>query len=187
MSTLTAKIPANGVLNVSLRPDTQRLDEVVVTGYGNFSKSSFTGSANTLRGDLLKNVPVVSVEQKLQGMTPGVSISGNSGQPGANQVYVFAVWGHSMHRKNLCLSLTEHSRCYILLQFGPEFHRKRFFSEGCRFFCNLWFSVLLLWLFLLQRPKTVKGGDVKVTYDGTVSMKIATYTPKVLSRNGMLV
>lgn len=36
-------------------------------------------------GDLLKNVPVVSVEQKLQGMTPGVSISGNSGQPGANQ------------------------------------------------------------------------------------------------------
>ena len=61
------------------------MDEVVVTGYGNFSKSSFTGSANTLRGDLLKNVPVVSVEQKLQGMTPGVSISGNSGQPGANQ------------------------------------------------------------------------------------------------------
>ena len=47
MSTLTAKIPANGVLNVSLHPDTQRLDEVVVTGYGNFSKSSFTGSANT--------------------------------------------------------------------------------------------------------------------------------------------
>ena len=38
MSTLTAKIPANGVLNVSLHPDTQRLDEVVVTGYGNFSK-----------------------------------------------------------------------------------------------------------------------------------------------------
>lgn len=36
MSTLTAKIPANGVLNVSLHPDTQRLDEVVVTGYGNF-------------------------------------------------------------------------------------------------------------------------------------------------------
>lgn len=41
MSTLTAKIPANGVLNVSLHPNTQRLDEVVVTGYGNFSKSSF--------------------------------------------------------------------------------------------------------------------------------------------------
>ena len=82
MSTLTAKIPANGVLNVSLHPDTQRLDEVVVTGYGNFSKSSFTGSANTLR-----EIPVSRVLIK---------------------VYVSAVWGHSMHRKNLCLSLTEY-------------------------------------------------------------------------------
>ncbi|MCS2683213.1 TonB-dependent receptor plug domain-containing protein [Bacteroides thetaiotaomicron] len=61
------------------------IDEVVVTGYGNFSKSSFTGSANTLRTDMLKEVPVMSVEQKLQGMTTGVQITSSSGQPGANQ------------------------------------------------------------------------------------------------------
>lgn len=61
------------------------LDEVVVTGYGNFSKSSFTGSANTLRADMMKNVPVMTVEQKLQGMTTGVNITSSSGQPGANQ------------------------------------------------------------------------------------------------------
>lgn len=108
MSTLTAKIPANGVLNVSLHPDTQRLDEVVVTGYGNFSKSSFTGSANTLRGDLLKNVPVVSVEQKLQGMTPAYPFREIPVSRVLIKVYVSAVWGHSMHRKNLCLSLTEY-------------------------------------------------------------------------------
>lgn len=77
-------IPKNGVLNVVLRPATMNLDEVVVTGYGNFTKSSFTGSANTLRADLLKDVPVISIEQKLQGMTSGVSITGGSGQPGAN-------------------------------------------------------------------------------------------------------
>lgn len=76
-------IPKNGVLNVVLRPATLNLDEVVVTGYGNYSKSSFTGSANTLRADMMKNVPVLSVEQKLQGMTSGVSITGGSGQPGA--------------------------------------------------------------------------------------------------------
>ena len=57
----------------------------MVTGYGNFTKSSFTGSANTLRADMMKDVPVMSVEQKLQGMTTGVSITGSSGQPGANQ------------------------------------------------------------------------------------------------------
>ncbi|MEG1587435.1 MAG: carboxypeptidase-like regulatory domain-containing protein, partial [Bacteroidales bacterium] len=79
------KIPGNGILNVALQQDTRDLEEVVVTGYGNFSKSSFTGSANTLRADMLKNVPVLSVEQKLQGMTTGVNITSGSGQPGANQ------------------------------------------------------------------------------------------------------
>lgn len=77
-------VPKNGVLKVMLRPEAHNLDEVVVTGYGNFSRSSFTGSANTLRADLLKEVPVMSVEQKLQGMTSGVQITGGSGQPGAN-------------------------------------------------------------------------------------------------------
>lgn len=57
------------------------LDEVVVTGYGNFTKSSFTGSANTLKADMLKDIPVMSVEQKLQGMTTGVNITSSSGQP----------------------------------------------------------------------------------------------------------
>ena len=77
-------IPKNGILNVALQPEAMNLDEVVVTGYGNFSRSSFTGSANTLRADLLKEMPVVSIEQKLQGMTSGVNITGSSGQPGAN-------------------------------------------------------------------------------------------------------
>ncbi len=76
-------VPKNDILNVALKSKELNLEEVVVTGYGNFTKSSFTGSANTLRADMLKNVPVVSVEQKLQGMTTGVNITSGSGQPGA--------------------------------------------------------------------------------------------------------
>lgn len=85
MKTAEVRVSKNGVLNVALSSESLNLDEVVVTGYGNFSKSSFTGSANTLRADMLKNVPVLSVEQKLQGMTTGVNITSGSGQPGANQ------------------------------------------------------------------------------------------------------
>lgn len=76
-------IPKDNILNVALQPEAMNLDEIVVTGYGNYSRSSFTGSANTLRADMLKNVPVISVEQKLQGMTTGVNITSNSGQPGS--------------------------------------------------------------------------------------------------------
>lgn len=85
MKTQELKAPSSGILNINLEAESMNLDEVVVTGYGNFSKSSFTGSANTLRADMMKNVPVMTVEQKLQGMTTGVNITSSSGQPGANQ------------------------------------------------------------------------------------------------------
>lgn len=85
MKTQHLKVPATNKLDIVLEPENMRLDDVVVTGYGNFTKSSFTGSANTLKGDLMKNIPVVSVEQKLQGLTTGVNITSSSGQPGANQ------------------------------------------------------------------------------------------------------
>lgn len=70
-------------LRVVLRPDTEVLDEVVVTGYGNFKKSSFTGAAATMSPDKLKDIPTVSVEDKLAGSIPGVQISSFSGAPGA--------------------------------------------------------------------------------------------------------
>lgn len=85
MKTLEVRIGDKTEINVELRTETQLLDEVVVTGYGNFSRSSFTGSANTLSARMLEEVPVMSVEQKLQGMTTGVNITSSSGQPGANQ------------------------------------------------------------------------------------------------------
>ncbi len=85
MKTQEVRIMHSNKLNIAMQPDDQLLDEVVVTGYGNFTKSSFTGSASTVKADMMKNVPVMSVEQKLQGMTSGVTITGSSGQPGANQ------------------------------------------------------------------------------------------------------
>ena len=73
------------VVKIMLKSDSEQLDEVMVVAYGTAKKSSFTGSANTLKGDMMKNIPVVSVEQKLQGLTTAVNITSSSGQPGANQ------------------------------------------------------------------------------------------------------
>lgn len=85
MKTQEIRIGNRDVINATLKPETQLIDEVVVTGYGNFSRSSFTGSANTLSNKMLKDIPVMTVEQKLQGMTTGVNITSSSGQPGASQ------------------------------------------------------------------------------------------------------
>ncbi len=79
------EIPVAGktAINVVMQEDVESLDEIVVTGYGNFKKASFTGSANTVNAEKIKDIPVVSIEQKLQGQTAGVFIASNSGQPAA--------------------------------------------------------------------------------------------------------
>ena len=59
MNSQTVKAGTN--LKIVLNPDNKALDEVVVTGYGNFKKSSFTGSASTLNTQSLEDIPVVSL------------------------------------------------------------------------------------------------------------------------------
>ena len=77
------RLKAEKHMTITLDPDNKLLDEVVVTGYGNFKKSSFTGAASTISTEALASVPVVSVENKLAGSVPGVTITSNSGSPGA--------------------------------------------------------------------------------------------------------
>ena len=71
------------VMKVVLKSDAEVLDEVVVTGYGNFKKSSFTGSASSITTEKLEDVPTVSVQDRLAGSVSGVQITSTSGQPGA--------------------------------------------------------------------------------------------------------
>ena len=81
----TMEVAVSPRIRVILRSDAELLDEVVVTGYGTFKKSSFTGSAATVSTDKLKDVPVTSVSDKLAGNVAGVQINSVSGQPGATE------------------------------------------------------------------------------------------------------
>lgn len=83
VGTVPKRLKAEKHMTITLDPDNKLLDEVVVTGYGNFKKSSFTGAASTISTEALASVPVVSVENKLAGSVPGVTITSNSGSPGA--------------------------------------------------------------------------------------------------------
>ncbi len=71
-------------LNITMVPDSQLLDEVVVVGYGIQKKSNITGSISSIRSRDLENVPSGRIEQALQGRVSGVTIMQNSGQPGSS-------------------------------------------------------------------------------------------------------
>jgi TonB-linked SusC/RagA family outer membrane protein len=59
------------------------IEEIVVTGYGNFKKSSYTGAASVVDMNKLQDLPAVSVAQMLESQVPGVTIRANTGQPGS--------------------------------------------------------------------------------------------------------
>ena len=79
----TAEVAIRPVVKIILKPDTEVLDEVVVTGYGTFKKSTFTGAASTMATEKLQDIPTMAIEDKLAGSIPGVQISSFSGAPGA--------------------------------------------------------------------------------------------------------
>ena len=82
---LTQEIKYNGEqsIKVNLKEDTQKLDEVVVVGYGVQKKVNLTGSVSTVKAETLETRPVSSVSAALAGQMPGVTAIQSSGRPGS--------------------------------------------------------------------------------------------------------
>ncbi|HYG37336.1 MAG TPA: SusC/RagA family TonB-linked outer membrane protein, partial [Cytophagales bacterium] len=70
-------------IDMSLFPNLEALDEVVVVGYTKQSRSKTIASVSKLNEEELKNIPSASPVQALQGKLAGVSIPVLSGQPGS--------------------------------------------------------------------------------------------------------
>ena len=75
-------VNSRGVINVSLDPDAEALDETIVVAYGTAKKSSFTGSAATVKSEKLQQRTVSNVSKALEGMVTGITTTSGSGQPG---------------------------------------------------------------------------------------------------------
>ena len=80
MKTKEVIIGASNVYDVNLELDLVGVNEVVVVGYGTQIKSKVTGSISKVDGEVLRNIPVPTVEQALQGKTAGVFIESVNGK-----------------------------------------------------------------------------------------------------------
>lgn len=69
-------------LKITLKEDTKTLDEVVVVGYGVQKKANLSGSVASVDKEQLQNRPIQNVSSGLQGLMPGVTITGTNGAPG---------------------------------------------------------------------------------------------------------
>ncbi|WP_455625406.1 SusC/RagA family TonB-linked outer membrane protein [Parabacteroides sp.] len=73
-------------MEVTLKSDSQDLDEVVVVAYGTTSARNLTGAVSSVKGEAIKNIPGPAVDAMLQGRASGVMISTPSSSVGAAPV-----------------------------------------------------------------------------------------------------
>ena len=79
------KIGKNSNLSITLKEDTETLDEVVVVGFGTQKKVNLTGAVNSVDIDkALGDRPLTTVTAALQGAVPGLRIDTNTSTPGAS-------------------------------------------------------------------------------------------------------
>ncbi|MCD8032044.1 MAG: TonB-dependent receptor [Bacteroides sp.] len=73
-----------GTLNVTMEPDNQQLEEVVVIGYGQQKKVTITGAVSNVGGKELLKSPAASLGNSLAGKLPGLQSVQYSGIPGGD-------------------------------------------------------------------------------------------------------
>lgn len=91
MGYVTQEITVNNqkVINVSLKDDSQSLDEVVVIAYGTQNKGLVTSAMSSIDNKELIKSPVASVTNSLAGAVPGVAAIQSSGQPGKDNAAIY--------------------------------------------------------------------------------------------------
>ncbi|MBO4434074.1 MAG: SusC/RagA family TonB-linked outer membrane protein [Bacteroidales bacterium] len=80
---VSEKVGGRTVINVSLNPDSNLLEEVVVLGFTSQKKAELTSAVVSVTGEKLTDVTTPDVGNMLQGKVAGVMVMNSSGQPGA--------------------------------------------------------------------------------------------------------
>jgi len=73
----------SSVINVQLEDESKDLNEVIVIGYGVQKKSVVTASIARVSSEDLNTTKPVRMDNALQGLASGVTVTSSSGQPGA--------------------------------------------------------------------------------------------------------
>ena len=98
-TTATVKVNGRNNIVVSLKEDSQTLNDVVVIGYGVQKKSDLTGAVASLKGEDIKNLSTTDAAAAMQGKVAGVQIINTSGDPAAGAS--IRVRGYSSNSGNL--------------------------------------------------------------------------------------
>lgn len=96
---VTKEVKVNGQaqLNVALAEQVGLLSELVIVGYGTQSKVKLTSSISQVNTDMLKKAPVPNISNALEGLSPGLFVRQETGEPGfSNSTFQIRNFGDAL-------------------------------------------------------------------------------------------
>lgn len=80
--TVTVGAGATATISVAMHAQAVELNPVVSVGYGTQRLSDVTGAVSSVNTDVLDKTPIATIDQMLQGTSPGVQVTTASSEPG---------------------------------------------------------------------------------------------------------
>lgn len=71
-------------IDITLEPSTNELEELVIVGYSKVSREELTSAVATVKAEQIKDMPVNSAAEAIQGRLAGVRVTQSEGAPGAD-------------------------------------------------------------------------------------------------------
>lgn len=166
-----------GVMNVTLKEDTKRLDEVVVVGYGVQKKSSVTGAISQVKAEDMQNRTISNAQSALQGKTAGVQVIQASAAPGSSPT--IRVRGYSSNVSSDPLYVVDGVRLSDISGIDPNdiesMEVLKDAASAAIYGAEAGNGVVLI------TTKKGKAGQGKITYDFQFSSQSLANIPKMLN------
>lgn len=165
-------------INLSLIPDVQSLEEVVVVGYGTVKKSDLTGAVGSVNAESISRNNPVQAAKALQGQVAGVNVNKINSRPGSD--YSIDIRGvHSISFSSEPLIVIDGVMGGKLNTLNPtdieSMDVLKDASATAIYGARGANGVIII------TTKKGKQGKTRVTYDGYAGVKIPTNLPDMMT------
>ncbi|WP_455644026.1 SusC/RagA family TonB-linked outer membrane protein [Parabacteroides sp.] len=182
-TTQEIKYTGQTTLQIKLAEDTQKLEEVVVVGYGVQKKVNLTGAVGIADGDILEDRPIGNIAQGLQGVVPNLNIDFASGDPTASTT--FNIRGATSMNGGSALLLVDGVETADLSLLNPQdIESVSVLKDAAS--ASIYGARAAFGVVLITTKKGKKEQKVQVNYNNNLSWSTASRLPEGISSDKWL-
>jgi TonB-linked SusC/RagA family outer membrane protein len=176
----STKISGRTVINFTLKPDVEQLDEVVVqVGYGSVKRVNMLGAVADISSKKIEDVVMPNLTSTLEGRMAGVIVEQTSGVPGASasiKIRTSGSWNNEPILYVIDGFIREDPDAFNVLD-ASEIESISVLKDAAAAV----YGVRASGGVIVVTTKKGKEGKVKINYTGNVGVSDANYTPQLMS------